>query len=173
MKSDLLNDAAAVHLEGEGEHLATDLDGEGGSLGLGSVLEELLDDVVPEDIRHQGRRRTEHLREHRRALRLRGALQLLLNEARAVLVLAELDDVSLQVGQAQTRLPVVPELLQQTRARHAPVLVVVRPIPTGLPAPTQPTPAATTAIAAATALENRRLSWDRPPKSSSTSDWRG
>ena len=73
-------------------------------------LEELLYDVVAEDVGHEGVRRRRDLLKDERLLRRRGALQLLLDEPRAVLVLAELDHVRLQLPQSDVRVPVVPEI---------------------------------------------------------------
>ena len=75
-----------------------------------SVLEELLYDVVAEDVGHEGVRARRDLLKDEALLLRRGALQLLLDEARAVLVLAELDHVRLQLPQSDVRVPVVPEI---------------------------------------------------------------
>ena len=66
-------------------------------LRLVAVLEELLHDVVAEDVRHQLQRVGEDLPEELRLLVAVGGLQLALDEARAVLVAAELDDVVVDV----------------------------------------------------------------------------
>ena len=74
----------------------------------GSELEELLDDVVTEDVRHQTVGGGEDLLEHQLLLSGRGPLQLLLDEPGAVLVLAELHDVVGQVSQLEVGVAIVP-----------------------------------------------------------------
>ena len=63
------------------------------------MLEKLLDDVVPEDVRHERVCRALDLREDHVLVLRTGALQLLLDEPRAVLVLGELDNVAADVPQ--------------------------------------------------------------------------
>ena len=71
-------------------------------------LEELLYDVVAEDVGHEGVRARRDLLKDEALLLRRGALQLLLDEAAAVLVLAELHHVRLQLAQRDVRVAVVP-----------------------------------------------------------------
>ena len=79
------------------------------------MLEELLDDVVAEDVGHEGVRGALDLREDHRLVRKIGALKLLLDEPRAVLVLRKLDDVAADVSKGHVRKPVVPA---QAEERH-------------------------------------------------------
>ena len=71
-------------------------------------LEELLYDVVAEDVGHEGVRARRDLLKDEALLLRRGALQLLLDEAAPVLVLAELHHVRLQLAQRDVRVAVVP-----------------------------------------------------------------
>ena len=71
-------------------------------------LEELLYDVVAEDVGHEGVRAGRDLLKDEALLLRRGALQLLLDEAAPVLVLAELHHVRLQLAQRDVRVAVVP-----------------------------------------------------------------
>ena len=72
------------------------------------MLEELLDDVVAKDVRHERVGRALDLGEDHRLVWQVGALKLLLNEPRAVLILGELHDVAGDVAQGHVREPVVP-----------------------------------------------------------------
>lgn len=66
---------------------------------LGSAeFEEFLYDVIAEHVCHETVRGGHDFRKHQLFLRDRGSLQFLLNEARSVLVLGELDDVILNVA---------------------------------------------------------------------------
>lgn len=77
-----------------------------------------LNDVVAEHVGHERVRGGQDLAKDHLLLLGRGALELLLNEPRAVLVHAELDEVSDDVAQLQMRLSIGAEVLEQAAARH-------------------------------------------------------
>ena len=106
----LLDNPAAVHLDGEGVHVGEDGHKDAPLLLLAPVLHKLLDDIVSEHVRHQGELGSRNLLPQPALLVLGGGLQLLLDEPGAVLVLAELDHVRLQLPQSDVRVPVVPEI---------------------------------------------------------------
>jgi len=73
----------------------------------GAVLEKLLDDIVAEDVRHEAVSLSGYLLENGTLLGRGGALQLLLYEARAMLILRELHHVPGQVAQLNRWVAVV------------------------------------------------------------------
>ena len=75
-----------------------------------SELEELLNDVVAEDVRHQTVGGGEDLLEDQLLLCGGGSLQLLLDEPGAVLVLAELHDVVGEVPELEVGVSIIPAI---------------------------------------------------------------
>ena len=72
-----------------------------------SILEELLYDVISEYVRHEAVGGREDLVEDGLLVVGRGALQLLLDEARSVLILGEFDHVAGQLAKLDIRIPIV------------------------------------------------------------------
>jgi hypothetical protein len=90
----LLHDAAAVHLQAQGQNVALERVADQRALARRAVLEQLLHDVVAEHVLRQLERvRGHELAEHGLALLGARPLQLLLDEPRAMLVAAELGHV--------------------------------------------------------------------------------
>ena len=81
-----------------------------GFLVCGSEFEELLNDIVAEDVSHETVGSGEDLLEHELLLRGRGSLQLLLDEPRAMLVLAKLHDMVSYLSQLQVGEAIVPAI---------------------------------------------------------------
>ena len=109
----LLDNPAAVHLDGEGVHVGEDGHQDAPLLLLAPVLHKLLDDIVSEHVRHQGELGSRNLLPQPALLVLGGGLQLLLDEPGAVLVLGELEDVAREVAEAEDRNLVTAETLKQ------------------------------------------------------------
>ena len=109
----LLDNPAAVHLDGEGVHVGEDGHQDAPLLLLAPVLHKLLDDIVSEHVRHQGELGSRNLLPQPALLVLGGGLQLLLDEPGAVLVLGELEDVAREVAEAEDRNLVTAETLEQ------------------------------------------------------------
>ena len=80
---------------------------------LRAKLKELLDDIIAKDVCHEAPGRGQDLCEHSLLLYLCCTLQLLLDEARAVLILGELDDVLLQVSKLQVGTTIVTEVIEE------------------------------------------------------------
>ena len=112
----LLDDPAAVHLERELQNMASSFRGEHRLLVIVAVLEKLLDDVVPKNVGHQLEGGGEDLVKHHLLLDILGRFELLLDEPRAVLVTAELDNVTNNIWQLVFPDLVVAELLQERGA---------------------------------------------------------
>lgn len=93
----LLDDAASVHLHGERHDVANKLLRKTALLLRAAVLKELLDDIVAKDVGHQRERLGQDLVKDHLLVGIQGNLQLLLDEARAVLVHAELHNVMLDI----------------------------------------------------------------------------
>ena len=93
----------------------------------GSVLEELLNNVVPEDVCHERVGRRGDLLKDETLLRGGGTLQLLLDEPAPVLVLAELNHVGREVAEADVRVAVVPEKRNEDRLQKCSHLLFVQP----------------------------------------------
>ena len=91
---ELLDDPASVHLDGERVHVGEHRHQDAPLLLLTTVLHELLDDVVPKNVGHQGELGTRDLLPQPALLLVGRSLELLLDEPRAVLVLGELEDVT-------------------------------------------------------------------------------
>eukprot|EP00906_Rhabdomonas_costata_P008951 RCo012690 len=113
----LLDHPAAVGLQGQRQHVTLQHSGQELAVAGQPVLEKLLDHVVAEDISHQPKGLLVHLVEHQVLLGVAAlrALQLALDQPRALLVPAELHHVALQVGQFPTPRLDRPELLHQPR----------------------------------------------------------
>ena len=109
----LLDNPAAVHLDGEGVHVGEDGHQDAPLLLLAPVLHKLLDDIVSEHVRHQGELGSRNLLPQPALLVLGGGLQLLLDEPGPVLVLGELEDVAREVAEAEDRNLVTAETLEQ------------------------------------------------------------
>jgi hypothetical protein len=62
-----------------------------------SILKKLLNNIVAEDISHQGKSRGQNLFENKLFVSIIRHFQSLLDESRAVLVLAESDDMTYQI----------------------------------------------------------------------------
>ncbi len=97
VRTHLLNDTASVHLNGQVDDLALHDAGEHFLLDLVPVLEEFLDDIVAEDILHELDGVGFDLPEDLVLLVAIGSLELLLDEAGAVLVTAEFHDVVVDI----------------------------------------------------------------------------
>ena len=95
----LLNDTAAVHLSRQSKNVTPHLVGEDLLLSLVTVLEQLLNHVVAKDIGHQLQAVRLNLAEDLFFFVTVGSLQLLLNEAGAVLITTELHNVVVDVLQ--------------------------------------------------------------------------
>lgn len=108
----LLNDSAAVHLQCERQNISANLLSQSGLLFRGAELEELLNDVVSENISHEVVRGGENFGENELLLSNCSAFQLLLDEARSVLVLGELHDVIGEIPELQIRESVVAEIFE-------------------------------------------------------------
>ena len=94
----LLDHTAPVHLQGQHQHVPSNLLRQGGLLFRGAELEELLDYIISEHVRHQIVRGGQNLIEDQLFLRGTRPFQFLLDEPRTVLILGELDDVIGQVA---------------------------------------------------------------------------
>ena len=92
-----MNNTAGVHLNREVDDLALHDPGQNLLLNLVAVLKELLDDVVAEHVFHELNGIGLDLPEHLIFLVAIGGLEFLLDEARAVLVAAEFDNVVVYV----------------------------------------------------------------------------
>ena len=109
----LLDDSTAVHLDRERVHVGEDRHQDAPLLLLTTVLDKLLDDVVPKHVGHQGELGARHLLPQPVLLIAGRRLQLLLYEPRAVLVLGELEDVTREVAEAEDRDLIAPETLEE------------------------------------------------------------
>mmetsp|Transcript_7278 Transcript_7278/g.17823 ORF Transcript_7278/g.17823 Transcript_7278/m.17823 type:complete len:276 (-) Transcript_7278:329-1156(-) len=90
----LLHNAAAVHMKRERQQLACDLFGNQVHRAMSAILEELLDHVVSENVRHEAMRLDNGLIEHPLDLLLGRILELLLNKTGPVLIRRKLDDLA-------------------------------------------------------------------------------
>lgn len=93
----LLYHPAGIHLVGQSLDLALHQTREMGLLRLGSVLKELLNHIVAEQILHQGQSIVAYLVENTLLLVTVCSFEFPLDEARAMLVTAELHDVAVDV----------------------------------------------------------------------------
>jgi len=111
----LLHHAAAVHLHRQVDGLPCDEQGQSLALLGRAVLEELLQHVVAEDVNHKRVGHGQNLLKHELLLGVIANLKALLDEARAVLVLAKGHNVPLHVSQTpRARLAKrAPELVHQ------------------------------------------------------------
>ena len=93
-----LYDATAVHLHGEGEHVSLHECGEKLLVVLCTEFKELLDHVVSKNVGHEGESDWVDFFKHELLVFERAGFETLLNETRAVLVRAELANVSCKVS---------------------------------------------------------------------------
>lgn len=94
---DFVTHAAAIHLHRELKHMPLHLLGESAHLLLVAVLEHLLNDVVAKDVRHELVGVGHDFFEHLGAFLGRGSFQLVLDEARAMLVARKFTDTAIDV----------------------------------------------------------------------------
>lgn len=91
----LLNDAAAIHLQGQGKYMSFHCIGQERLVNLRTVLEQFLDDVVAKDILNKLESTGGNdLIEDGLLLFCSRGLQFLLDEPRPMLISTELDDIT-------------------------------------------------------------------------------
>lgn len=97
-----MDDTATVHLQREHQYVALEHAAESLDLLRSAMFKELLDDIVAKDVDHQRQGVREDLGKHELLVGHVGSLELLLDEARTMLVLAELDNVTDNVLEMMT-----------------------------------------------------------------------
>ena len=139
------------HLHSQRQHVTVNFLGECRLLLGRPALEEFLDDIVAEYVRHQLEGAGQDLVEHKLPRRVRGGGELLLDEPRAVLVAGKLNDVPREGGQLQARVPAVAEVFEQLGAHHI--------TPTATPGGNAAAPATAGALAVAWAAVAATAAW--------------
>lgn len=99
----LLNSSSTVHVQTDANEISSNRFDDGGSLLLGRVLEKLLTEVVAEWIDHELREVTVRLVEDHISMSSLAFFQLLLQVSTTMLVLAEVQQLALQILDSNTR----------------------------------------------------------------------
>lgn len=116
----LLDHTTPVHLKGELKNVPIHGIRQGGLLNLRSILEQFLDDIITENVLDELESvMGNNLVEDDLLLVTSGGFQLLLDETRAVLIPAELDDVSKNIPQLPLASLVCAEVLQQWASKRS------------------------------------------------------
>ena len=114
----LLDHATSIHLEGELKDVPLHGIRQRGLLDLRSILEQLLDDVISEDILDELKGIVGNdLSKYDLLLVARSGLELLLNETRSMLIATKLDDVSEDIPQFPLASLVGTEILQERASK--------------------------------------------------------